>query len=808
MMKKKLVLFFLLSVNLLLVRAQAPGCPGVTISAPGGVTSQMSIPCDSCVTLNSGVFVTGETTSYTVSSIPYAPPWPFNVGTPIFVGSDDIWSPVLNLPFKFCFYGNVYDKLVVGANGLVSFNLAYASQHCPFSFTASIPSPSLPLNSIFGPYHDIDPGVGGIIRWGILGSYPCRTFVVNFHNVPMYSSTCNSMLATHQIVLYESTNVIEIHMQNKPTCSSWNGGRAALGIQNATGNIGMAAPGRNTGQWTTTNESWRFTPAGPTNFIVSWYKGNSTVPFASNQNSVTVCPDSTTTYRAHAIYYMCDFTQPPVSVNDYFTIDNGTIDIVSNVIDPTICPSDSILLSVTATGNSPISIQWSPPLGLTSTNQTSTFASPPISTTYTVVATSALNCKDSVQIPVTVLPPPLVSITPSHNPVCYEQDFTLTASGGNSYLWNTNQTSEQITLNLSNSAQFSVIATDSNSCVDSTSIDIVVLPELILNLTAGALDICEGEEILILAQGADSYVWSTNDTTDQILVGPNITTTYSVIGTADSICTSMSNITINVHEIPKVDFTGLPWKGCSPVNVNFSPQIIGGPIANYSWSFGTNGSLGTSFNSNPQRSFGVPGTYDVQLIASTIHGCTDTILKPDFVEVYENPVAAFMFDPQEVEIHEQGMQFTDLSTGADSWLWNFSDGNTSTLQNPLHFFDKWGRFKVFLHVESIHGCKDSHWEWVNVIHNLTFYMPNAFTPGSAGDNQYFGPVGNGVTKLELNVFDRWGRIVFHSNDMNKKWDGKIDGSLPGMTATYHWKASVTFLDGLTQDFYGHVTMIR
>lgn len=807
-MMRKILFFGFLCLKVLFLNAQAPGCPGVTITAPGGVTSQMSIPCDSCVTLNSGVFMTGETSSYTVSSIPYAPPWPFDVGTPIFVGSDDVWSPVLNLPFKFCFYGNIYDKLVVGANGLVSFNLAYASQHCPWSYTASIPSPSLPLNSIFGPYHDIDPGVGGIIRWGILGSYPCRTFVVNFHNVPMYSSACNSMLATHQIVLYESTNVIEIHMQNKPTCSGWNGGRAALGIQNATGNIGMAAPGRNTGQWTTTNESWRFTPAGPTNFIVSWYKGNSTVPFASNQNSVTVCPDSATTYRAHAIYYMCDFTQPPVSVNDYFTIDNGTIDVVSNIIDPTICPSDSILLSVTATGNSPISLQWSPPLGLAYTDQTSTNASPPSSTIYTVVATSALNCKDSVQIPVTVLPAPLVSITPSQNPVCFEQDFTLTASGGETYLWNTNQTSEQINLSLSNSAQFSVIATDSNSCVDSTTIDILVYPELVLTLTAGALDICEGEEVLILAGGADSYVWNTNDSTNQITVNPPITTNYSVVGTLDSICTASADVTINVHPIPIVDFNGLPWKGCSPVNVNFNPQIIGDPIANYIWSFGSAGALGTAFNSNPQRSFGVPGTYDVQLIATTIHGCSDTLLKPDFVEVYENPVAAFVFDPNEVEIFEQAMQFTDLSTGADTWFWNFNDGNTSTEQNPLHFFNKYGRIKVFLTVTTDNGCEDTHWEWVQVIHNLTFYMPNAFLPGTDGDNKYLGPVGNGVVALDLKIFDRWGSVVFQSKDMNKKWDGKIGGALPGMSSTYHWKASVTFIDGLTQEYYGHVTLIR
>ncbi|MCX7744338.1 MAG: hypothetical protein N2167_07205, partial [Flavobacteriales bacterium] len=232
----------------------APGCPGVNAG------SDVNLACGGCTNLTASPFHVGSTTTYNVTSIPYAPPYPFNAGTPIFVGQDDIWSDVIWLPFSFCFFGNEYTQIVVGANGLISFNTAYANQFCPWSYSASVPNPTLPLNSIFGAYHDIDPSVCGNIRYAILGAAPCRTFVVNFDNVCHYS--CTSLKTTQQIVLYETTNVIEVYIDNKPTCGSWNSGNAVVGIQDASGNVGFVPSGYNTGPWTVSNMGFRFTPNG------------------------------------------------------------------------------------------------------------------------------------------------------------------------------------------------------------------------------------------------------------------------------------------------------------------------------------------------------------------------------------------------------------------------------------------------------------------------------------------------------------------------------------------------------------------
>ena len=118
-----------------------------------------------------------------------------------------------------------------------------ATTFCEWSFSASIPAPGPPPsgiynNSINGAYHDIDPSVGWTgaacdINYAVLGTAPCRTFVVNYYEIPHYDpnifvAPCNSLETTQQIVLYETTNAIEVYISNKPTCNSWNNGNAVI----------------------------------------------------------------------------------------------------------------------------------------------------------------------------------------------------------------------------------------------------------------------------------------------------------------------------------------------------------------------------------------------------------------------------------------------------------------------------------------------------------------------------------------------------------------------------------------------------
>ena len=114
-------------------------------------------------------------------------------------------------------------------------------------FTDPIPTNNVGVvpypNSINGAFHDLDPSIFGDINYAVLGTYPCRTFVVNFDNAAHFS--CNNLSTTQQIVIYETTNVIEVYIDDKPTCAIWNSGNAVIGIQDPTSTIGFTPPNRN-----------------------------------------------------------------------------------------------------------------------------------------------------------------------------------------------------------------------------------------------------------------------------------------------------------------------------------------------------------------------------------------------------------------------------------------------------------------------------------------------------------------------------------------------------------------------------------
>ena len=172
---------------------------------------------------------------------------------------DDAQSATFNIGFTFCFYGTTYTQFRIGSNGWVS--LGAGAQPVTFT-TMPIPTANAaaPKNCIMSPWQDWNPGIGGQIRYHVQGVAPCRKLVVSWIGVPMYS--CTNLLGSFSIVLYESTNVIENHIVNKPSCPQWASGTAVQGIHNLAGNLAVTVPGRNSSVWSTQNNSWRWTPNG------------------------------------------------------------------------------------------------------------------------------------------------------------------------------------------------------------------------------------------------------------------------------------------------------------------------------------------------------------------------------------------------------------------------------------------------------------------------------------------------------------------------------------------------------------------
>ena len=254
---------------------------------------------------------TGATDTYQITSIPYVTAYPFTgLNNQISVNQDDTWSDVINLPFDFCFFGDVKNEIVVGSNGLISFDSSLAGGFNDWTFE---PNDTLPTNSVQALEgnimlaHDIDPSVSSSnpeIGWEIIGQAPCRTFVLSFSSVTFFA--CGDQSSTFQMVLHETTNVIEFYIDSKPNDCSWNDDLAALGIQNDAGTTAFTPPGRNTGSWSATQEAWRFIPDGTPNYTFSWYDSNGAF-FSSNETiNVPVQDDS---YTAEVVYDNCNGDQ-------------------------------------------------------------------------------------------------------------------------------------------------------------------------------------------------------------------------------------------------------------------------------------------------------------------------------------------------------------------------------------------------------------------------------------------------------------------------------------------------------------------
>ena len=355
---KKLNLGNLLLLTALLLLAftngfsQGPGCPNVY----AGEDANVNCAGGGCVDLSASFLETGETTSYDVTPIPYAP-FPFIGGTGVSVDTDDVWSPAIDLPFNFCFFGGTYDEIVIGSNGVISFDLASnpPNGYCNWSFDASIPSPQLFRNTIFGVYMDVDPTPSpptSDINYQVLGEAPCRTMVVSIPNIFYYG--CNELRLTSQMVIYETTNVIEVYVLDRPSGCSWNDGNAVIGIQNQAGNLGYTPPGRNTGDWDANQEAWRFTPNGPSNVTFEWLDASGGV--IGNTPDITVCPSEEQVYTARASYLNCDGAITVVEDDVLITTSNPfTLDLGD---DQQTCDATAVLLTADTDGTPGLSYEW------------------------------------------------------------------------------------------------------------------------------------------------------------------------------------------------------------------------------------------------------------------------------------------------------------------------------------------------------------------------------------------------------------------------------------------------------------------
>ena len=384
-----------------------------------------------------------------------------------------------------------------------------------------------------------------------------------------------------------------------------------------------------------------------------------------------------------------------------------------------------------------------------------------------------------------------------------------TVPGGN-YLWQDNSTGATLLVNQTGTYSVTV---ESQGCEASDQISVTVNP--IPNVNAGNdLSLCEGSMATLTGTGAASYTWNNGVSNGVAFFPPAGTTVYTVTGTSAFGCTDTDDITITTGSSPQISFTADINSGCTPLTVNFTNTTEGTTSCVWTLSDGTT----ISGCGTVQAVFEEGGCYDVTLTTEFSSGCFSSLTQENMICAEAPPIASFLPIPQQVTSWSTEVSFMNTSVGGESYTWYFQDGSAPSNEvEPTHQFPlgEAGSYWITLVAESPLGCLDTAVNYVEVLEELIYYVPNSFTPDGDIVNQAFKPVftsGFDPYNYNLKIFNRWGELIFESNDPNYGWDGSYsngDTIYTCQQGTYIWKIEFKSRDNDEKQFItGHVNLLR
>lgn len=512
-------------------------------------------------------------------------------------------------------------------------------------------------------------------------------------------------------------------------------------------------------------------------------------------------------------------------VNGTFTLTEPPSPVISTVTTPTTCNqgSDGTVILTIRAGTEPITYNWVP--GNVTTPNLSGI---PAGTYICTIIYNGGACTTTAEA--TITEPPIVAVKVDPVTICYGSSATLTAhdaTGGNgapyTYDWSTPAfTGNPYIINPLITTNYSLVATDAKGCKSSPVSVTVTVKEKLTVVALQPQTICAGSPAQLTANaggGSENYTYqwlpAGAGSTATITVTPATTTVYTVTVSDDCGTPPASDtVRITVIQKPKVDFEADVRAGCPVLCVKYTStaSVVGDVIKQWTWDFGDGT---TSHEPDPMHCYKNTGTYTVSLSVKTGFGCENKIIKPNYIEVYQVPVADFTYSPDKPTLLVPFVQFTDQSAYAVKWDWDFGDGNdlshnTSTAQHPNHTYSDTGRYCIKLAVTSDKGCTAKTEKCLHVIPEVTIFVPNAFTPDNKdGKNDTFFAKGTYIKTFKMMIFDRWGMLLFTSNDINWGWPGDVKGSgIIAQQDVYIWKISATDYLNKKHELIGTVTLVR
>lgn len=399
---------------------------------------------------------------------------------------------------------------------------------------------------------------------------------------------------------------------------------------------------------------------------------------------------------------------------------------------------------------------------------------------------------------------------------CPGDDIQLTTnvSGGlqpYTYLWNTGSTESAISISPTETGTYFVEVID--ECLNELAYDtvLVTVPEyepISIIVPPDIIEICPnvGQSLLVEASGGTGnyiYTWQNASgqvisSLDSVLISP-MSTTFFVISVGDE-CGSFATDTINyeVTSPPLIVTTSAPVEICPGDSTLLQVSASGGFGAYaYYWPHSQETSTEVWVQPLSTSNYQVQVSDECQTFSVT-SSIQVTVVKPDAnFTVISDPV-----------IENLPVSFQNLTSNGFVYDWFFGDGGYSSDIHPSHVFDAPGIYPVTLIAEDEKGCIDSITLFVEIFKEYFVYVPNTFIPDGDRLNEVFSASLIGVESVEIEIFNRWGQLIFTSTDLDFEWDGTYRGNKV-QNGTYVWKLVVLPENKVDKEIYtGHINLLR
>ncbi len=536
---------------------------------------------------------------------------------------------------------------------------------------------------------------------------------------------------------------------------------------------------------------------------------------ATGGTSTTSAPLPNTTTPGTFMWYVSQTVGGCESPRSSISVLVNPIPVVTlSPATPTICEGQEIGLNASGA----TTYTWSPGTGLTTVTGAHELASPSITTTYSVIGTDGNNCSAKATITVVVHQLPNVSITPAHASMCIGSSETLTATGAATYIWtpadmlNTNTGATVITTPTV-SVIYSVTGTDAFGCVNTSGTTILVYPIPLAPIVSNPVFYCQHAPAIPLVATGTSLLWYTvptggigssiDPTPGTDIVGTFLWYVSQTVNGCESPRDTL-NVIITVNAETDFDYT--VKYGCVEDTVTFTNNSQN--AYKYLWTFGTK-PISTDTSTNPIHYFiaTLDATYyTVKLLGKNPVCYQDSTTKT--ITINGSPHIYFLNNLSPDATIQLGSTTQLNVDGGSKYLWSPNDGSLSNpnINNPqaTPVDDITYIVKAF----DQNGCQDSGFVNIKVFNNDSEFIPSAFSPNGDGLNDIF-KIGNlKYSKLEeFSIYNRWGQLVFKTNDPLKGWDGFYQG-VPQDLGVYNYLVVISRPDKTQFTMKGNVTLIR